>query len=245
MRLIKDPDPSAGTRFRILETAMRLFAEFGLDAVPLRDIAREAVVNGAAINYHFGSKEQLIREVFRRCFDRVNALRVKALDDYEVAAKGRPLKPEQIIRALVEPMVRFSFSKEGGGIYFIPLLFHAYGVRRSFIDQSIYERVDYIVIRFVDALQSAMPHCGREELFWRFDFALGSCHHVLVDRQRSHRLKRLSNGLCDTDDQDQIIEQLVAALTGSFGAKAPAKSSKTPQYGHSKKKPPNTKSAKS
>jgi AcrR family transcriptional regulator len=227
MRLKSEREVEGGTKFRILETATRLFAEHGLDAVPLRDIAREADVNGAAINYHFGSKELLVREVYRRLFGHVNSRRVKALDDCEVAAKGRKLQPEQIVRALVEPMVRFAADPKGGGVYFVRLLFHAYGLRREFVDESIAEQIDHIAIRFVGALHQALPSVGREELFWRFDFAIGSCLHILIDPQRSHRLVRISDGLCDTDDSDRIIDQLVASITGSLVAPSPAKARNT------------------
>lgn len=49
----------------ILETASRIFAERGYRAVRLKDIVEVARVNGAAVNYHFGDKEQLYREVVR------------------------------------------------------------------------------------------------------------------------------------------------------------------------------------
>lgn len=218
MRAIPGPEPKSGTKFRILETATRLFAEHGLDAVPLRDIAVEAEVNGAAINYHFGSKNLLIREVYRRLFIGLNKLRLKALDDCEIAARDQKIEAYEIVRALTEPMVRFSTSKENGGIYLVRLMFHAYGVRRDFIDESIAEQVDHIALRFLAALAKALPQVSREELFWRFDFAIGACQHILIDPQRGHRLKRISGGLCDTDNNDRIIDQLTASLTASFSA---------------------------
>jgi AcrR family transcriptional regulator len=211
-------EPVGGTKHRILETATRLFAEHGIDAVPLRDIAVQADVNSAAINYHFGSKEQLIREVYRRLFIVLNEQRLKALDDCEVAAKGRSLKPDAIVRALVAPMVSFSTSPDHGGIYLVRLTYHAYGLPRNFIHESIAEQVNHIALRFVDALARAIPKVSHEDLFWRFDFAIGAWQHILLDPNRGYRLKRLSNGLCDTDDNERIIEQLVASLTASFTA---------------------------
>lgn len=47
------------SRARILETAGRLIADRGYDGVSIRELAREAGVNGASINYHFGGKEGL------------------------------------------------------------------------------------------------------------------------------------------------------------------------------------------
>lgn len=53
------------TKLDIIEAAGELFAESGIDAVGIRTIAEKAGVNIAAINYHFGSKENLSVEIFR------------------------------------------------------------------------------------------------------------------------------------------------------------------------------------
>lgn len=47
------------SRARILEAGGRLIADRGYDGVSIRELAREAGVNGASINYHFGGKEGL------------------------------------------------------------------------------------------------------------------------------------------------------------------------------------------
>jgi len=53
------------THERILEAAQKLFAEKGLDATSVRDITAAANCNVAAVNYHFGGKENLYLESFR------------------------------------------------------------------------------------------------------------------------------------------------------------------------------------
>jgi AcrR family transcriptional regulator len=54
------------TMQQLLEAALKLFAEKGFRATSIRDIVTEAGSNVAAVNYHFGSKDNLYREVFRR-----------------------------------------------------------------------------------------------------------------------------------------------------------------------------------
>ncbi len=56
------------TRNRILEVAEKLFAEKGFRGVSVREITSSAKVHLSAINYHFGFKESLYLEVFRRRF---------------------------------------------------------------------------------------------------------------------------------------------------------------------------------
>jgi AcrR family transcriptional regulator len=57
------------TRERLLKAAERLFAERGFKKVTVRDICRAARANVAAVNYHFGDKEGLYREVLRSAID--------------------------------------------------------------------------------------------------------------------------------------------------------------------------------
>lgn len=61
----------AATRQRLLDTATRAFAERGFFHVPVRDICREARANVAAVNYHFGDKLGLYREVVNAAIEAV------------------------------------------------------------------------------------------------------------------------------------------------------------------------------
>jgi AcrR family transcriptional regulator len=65
------------TKDKILKVAHKLFAEKGLNAVGVREIATLADVNVAAINYHFGSKEALHFETIVACMVKMN----KAIND--------------------------------------------------------------------------------------------------------------------------------------------------------------------
>src|SRR5205814_3020201 len=53
---------------RLLKAARKLFADRGLAATSIRELAQEAGVNVAAVNYHFGDKEQLYLETLRFCY---------------------------------------------------------------------------------------------------------------------------------------------------------------------------------
>lgn len=57
------------TKDRILGAAEELFAQHGFAGTSLRQLTTQADVNIAAVNYHFGSKENLVNEVFRRRMD--------------------------------------------------------------------------------------------------------------------------------------------------------------------------------
>ncbi len=74
---------SRGTKTRILDTAEQLFAEKGYAATSIRNITTEAGVNLASVNYHFGSKETLLHQVFARRIGPVNEVRIRLLDEAE------------------------------------------------------------------------------------------------------------------------------------------------------------------
>src|SRR5688572_26910922 len=54
------------TPARILDVAARLFEQRGYAAVTLKDIVKAAKVNGASVNYHYGDKRNLYRQVIER-----------------------------------------------------------------------------------------------------------------------------------------------------------------------------------
>ncbi len=56
-------------RARLLDSAMELFAEKGLDGVSTRELATAAGVNLSAITYHFGGKKGLYEAAIRHALD--------------------------------------------------------------------------------------------------------------------------------------------------------------------------------
>ena len=58
------------TKTSLLDAAEALFAELGIAGASMRAITARAGANLAAVHYHFGSKEGLVREVFRRISSR-------------------------------------------------------------------------------------------------------------------------------------------------------------------------------
>ncbi len=57
------------TRERLLREASRLFSDQGFKKVTVREICRAARANVAAVNYHFGDKLGLYREVLQQAID--------------------------------------------------------------------------------------------------------------------------------------------------------------------------------
>src|SRR5499427_5778412 len=87
------------TKDRILDAAEALFMEHGFEATSLRSITAAAGVNLAAVNYHFGSKEELFQAVLTRRLDPMNQERVDLLTRLENEAAPAPLPCDRILAA--------------------------------------------------------------------------------------------------------------------------------------------------
>jgi AcrR family transcriptional regulator len=99
---------TAETRQRLLDAAERLFAVNGYEATPVRDITAAAGCNVAAVNYHFGGKEELYLEVFRRLLGELRGRRIRRIRR-EVEEAGDELTLERFLesfcRSFLEPLV--------------------------------------------------------------------------------------------------------------------------------------------
>ena len=100
-----DKEVPVATKDRILDAAESLFMEHGFEATSLRSITAAAGVNLAAVNYHFGSKEELFQAVLTRRLDPMNQERLDLLSALERAAAPRPVACEQILSAMFVPAV--------------------------------------------------------------------------------------------------------------------------------------------
>jgi AcrR family transcriptional regulator len=108
-----DPEAPA-TRERLLDAAERLFADRGFEATSVRDITAAAGCNVAAVNYHFGGKDKLYLEVFRRLLGELREQRMQRIrSDMETAGSGLTLELflESFTRSFLEPLSEGSRSR--------------------------------------------------------------------------------------------------------------------------------------
>lgn len=95
---------------RILQEAEALFAERGFYAVTVREITQAAHCNLAAVNYHFGNKQNLYMEVFR-CLWKPRAKRVLARFERVLEAK-KEVTLQGIVQAVAEAFIKGPLSDE-------------------------------------------------------------------------------------------------------------------------------------
>src|SRR5690606_10888396 len=91
-----------------------LFALHGFAGTSLRQVTSHADVNIAAVNYHFGSKDNLVNEVFRRRMDEMTGARLAQL---ERARSQQPGELRAVLAAFVEPALALAQDRQSGGAF--------------------------------------------------------------------------------------------------------------------------------
>ncbi len=170
----------AATKVRILDAAEHLFMEHGFEATSLRAITTGAGVNLAAVNYHFGSKEELFQAVLTRRLDPMNQQRLALLTQYEHASAPAPVDCEQILAALFLPALSLARDRTRGGENFLRLLGRAYADPAPFIRQFLSEQYAVMIARFKAAFGRALPWLPKKELSWRLHFIMGALSYTLA-----------------------------------------------------------------
>ncbi|MGY0504500.1 TetR/AcrR family transcriptional regulator [Luteimonas sp. e5] len=197
------------TKDRILDAAERLFARQGFAATSLREVTGDADVNIAAVNYHFGSKDNLINEVFRRRMDQMSQARSQQLKQ---AVKDSPGSIEAILRAFVGPAL--AVSHERNGVAFIRVIARAYAERNDGLRAFLSSRYGHVQREFAQALAACLPQLGKEQLYWRLDFVAGALTYAMAD---FGAIKRPS-GVSEAEHRQRAADELIAFAAAGLKA---------------------------
>ena len=198
--------------------------EHGYAATSLRLITAKAEVNLAAVNYHYGSKQALIQEVFERRFGPLNAARIAHLDRLEAAACGRPLTIEQIIEALLAPVLNISKEQLARGAVFLRLLGRALSEPADILRELLPGQYRQIVIRFKQALMRSLPGIPDQELNWRMHFMFGTLSYAMAGNDVLNLIAPCN--LEGADDAETIMRRLIPFLAAGLQAPLPVSQTK-------------------
>lgn len=171
------PEHHFKTKERILGAAESLFARQGFAETSLRQVTSLAEVNIAAVNYHFGSKENLVNEVFRRRLDQLSARRLEAL---QAAECEQPPKLEAVLAAFIEPALALSLDRQDGAV-FVRVLARAYAEKNERLRSFLSDNYGHVLRRFSRTLAGCLPELPKDELYWRLDFIAGALTYAMAD----------------------------------------------------------------
>jgi AcrR family transcriptional regulator len=216
---LPEPRSAAATRERILDAAEALFMEHGFEASSMRAITTAAGVNLAAVNYHFGSKEELFQSVLTRRLDPMNQQRLELLSRLEAKAAPAPLGCDRILLALFVPALRLARDPARGGKNFLRLLGRAYADPAPFIRQFLSDQYAGMIVRFKAAFARALPHLPRRELSWRLHFIMGALSYTLAGTDALKIIAELNPR--DTANDELLLRRLAPFLLAGLTTPLP------------------------
>jgi AcrR family transcriptional regulator len=195
------------TKDRILGAAEELFAQYGFSGTSLRQVTSRADVNIAAVNYHFGSKENLVNEVFRRRMDEMSGKRLSALKAAVDASAGL----ETILAAFVEPALAMAQDRHGGAS-FMRVIARAYAEKNDALRKFLSDHYGHVLREFAKAIAAVVPELSKEELYWRLDFLAGALTYAMSD----FGLIKRPSGSSDAAHRARAARELIRFAAAGF-----------------------------
>jgi len=205
-------------RNRLLDVAERLFCEKGFDATNIRDLTAEAGCNVAAVNYHFGGKDKLYLEVFRRHMLIMRDLRISSIDNV-MSQNGREIALEDLLRAFVTSFIK-PLVKENSASCFSKLM------AREMFDPHLPRSVmlEEMIIPVVNALQQALiklcPDLDQKKAVLCIHSLIGQLIHTIRAREVFDKVDNDKLPMAEfTGTVEHIVEFSAAGMRAATGKK--------------------------
>lgn len=174
------------TRDLLVRTAIRLFAEKGVNGVSLRAVGEAAgQKNTAAVHYHFGDRDRLLMAAV----DRILAALAEPVD----AEMARLVRVDRafcdrsgihaVLAALFLPMVTLPLRHPAWGRDAVKLLSRVVTGEAGQIAREFNEKVNIHTERIIDDLSARSGITDRDRLATRLDFAFVSILAVLASAE--------------------------------------------------------------
>ena len=202
------------TKNKILDAAESLFAEKGFNGTSLREITSRAEVNLAAVNYHFGSKKELIKAVMSRYMNELSP-RLEASLQVINDSDAKPSLVE-VFSAFIQPLLSLNEFKDNGTSNFLQLLGRGYTDSQGFLRWFLTTQYPNVISFFVEAVQKAYPELTAEEMFWRLHFTMGT---VVFTMSSSEALIDIAHNDFERNvDIAEVIQKVIPYVAAGVAA---------------------------
>jgi AcrR family transcriptional regulator len=169
--------PSNITRERILKAAERLFADRGYEETSIRAIVTKARVNHAAINYHFGGKDGLYREVLRTAFRGLTKQQLAHAQEMQGMSRENALS--EFIRHQLHPL------GERGELSRHLRIFNWEAVRPTAVYRKLMsEEAAPFMALAVDLVRRFLPKADQRTLIMAAVWLVGQCSIFVRNREQ-------------------------------------------------------------
>ena len=198
---------------KILSSAEYIFVIEGYDRASLRTITKNAQVNLAAVNYHFGEKETLYCEVIRRRLREIDRTRLANLTRAEQSAGDSPVPLALLMDLFSRPFFDLGQNTPDGGRHSIRIIGRCLAEPQPFMDDLIAREIAPAMARFTQAVRRHLPALTPEDFLWRFSFVVGAMHHTL---STLHCMKQRTRGICRDDDHQGALRRFTEFAVATF-----------------------------
>ena len=177
------PGEHPDTKERLLEATLRLFAEGGLQGTSMRAVTQAAGTSVSAANYHFGSKEAMLRAALRLRAEPLNQLRIDALEEV-VAGAPRP-SVEAVVGAFLRPVFEVRAASAGQGELGRNFAARLYMEPEASVSQIRHEVFEPVNECFRAALARALPGVGSDTVALGQRLSVAVLVHVVSNTSAS------------------------------------------------------------
>lgn len=177
---------------RLLDAAEVLFASGDFNEVSVREIAAQAGMNVAAVNYHFQGKEKLFHEVIIRRF---SAQRDRTLNELRTLLHTTSGKPA--VAEVIEVLVREYLAGALGNNFLTVMTRDLHTGNHASHAPFFKEIVAPVFASISEALIAARPSLAQDDLNWIIASIVAQIHHFI--------LRRLKADNCADDSETRAI----------------------------------------
>jgi AcrR family transcriptional regulator len=174
------------TRERILNHAEDLFARNGYDGTSLRDVARAAQLQTAAIGYHYPTKEELFDTVIRRRAAVMTEWRQRVLQQMRARQGAVPIPLDELVRAYVQPFYESASHGDAGWRNYAALMGRL--ANSPLGTEVIARHYDATAQLYLDEIKRALPGVPEPAVIDGFTFMVASMLALCADTGRARRL---------------------------------------------------------
>ena len=179
----------------------------------LRQVTREAKVNLAAVNYHFGSKLNLMRALLRERFEPINQQRHQLLDQQIEAHAPDPVPLSVIYDTLFRPLFTGIGSASENDTSLIQIIGRALTEPAEFMRSLHKEFFADLSKRFMSEIQRSCPELSPEQIQYRFFLSVSTMIGTVIEQVR---LETISDGKLDGKNLDIILNELTTFVVAGF-----------------------------